>query len=101
MDEDKLKINLNIVGCALPSIVIDRQDEYFYRQAAKAIPSVLAYYKEAYKGLSEQEHYYMALVHFAANMFCQLDNNETEPLVAQMKEAVRLIEEKLDVKAAS
>lgn len=95
MDEDKLKINLNIVGCALPSIEIDRQDEYFYRQAAKAIPSILAYYKEAYKGLSEQEHYYMALVHFAANMYCQIDRNETKPFVDEMRRLTALIEDRL------
>lgn len=101
MDDDKLKITLRQLGISLPPLTIKREDEIYYRQAEKAIPRILANYKEAYTELTDEQHLYMTLVHFAANMFCQLDNNETEPLVAQVKEAVRLIEEKLDVKAAS
>lgn len=98
MDDDKLKINLDLAGCRLPSIVIRREDEYYYRQAAKAIPRILARYRETYKDLSDKEHYYMAMLHFAANMFYQMDRNDTAPFTDEMTAASDLISQRLNGK---
>ncbi len=95
MVDDKLKIRLDLTGCSLPPIEVNREDEYYYRLAAKEIPKVLARYKEVYNELTDKEHYYMALIHFAANMFCQIDRNETKPFIDEMNKASSLIEQRL------
>lgn len=93
MDKDKLRINLDISSCLLPTLEIKREDEYYYRLAAKEIPKILAKYQEKYKTLSEKEHYHMAMLHFAANMFYQMEKNDTRPYEEEIKKAIKQIED--------
>lgn len=97
MNNDKLKIRLGISTCPLPVLEIDREDEPYYRMAAEAIPKILAKYQEKYKELPRDAHYHMAMAHFAANMFYLMDRNETEPFKSSIEEAIKDIENTLEL----
>lgn len=92
MDKNKMKITLDIPNCNLPKLEIEREDEYYYRQAAKEVQRVLAIYQMRYRDFNEEVHYYMALVHFATHMYRLKGMNETKPFADEMAESIKQME---------
>ena len=61
-EEEKLHIRLHIYDTDMP-VVIDRADEFTYREAAKDINKAINAYSEIFKGKkSDKEILYMALI---------------------------------------
>ena len=66
-EKEKLHIRLHIYDTDMP-VVIDRDDEFMYREAAKDINEAVNAYSEIFKGKkSDKEILYMALIDIAYN----------------------------------
>ncbi len=79
-EKDKLHIRLHIYDTDMP-VVIDRQDEFLYREAAKDINDAVNAYSEVFKGKkSDKEILYMALIDIAYNYEVEKSRNDTTPI---------------------
>ena len=64
-EKDKLNISLFVYDTNIP-VKINREDEFFYREAAKLITSTVNKYAEVFKmKKSEKEILYMAMIEIA------------------------------------
>lgn len=79
-ENEKLHIRLHIYDTDMP-VVIDRQDEFTYREAAKDINDAINAYSQVFKGKkSDKEILYMALIDIAYNYEVEKSRNDTEPI---------------------
>lgn len=79
-EEEKLHIRLHIYDTDMP-VVIDRADEFTYREAAKDINKAINAYSEIFKGKkSDKEILYMALIDIAYNYEVEKMKNDTTPI---------------------
>ena len=77
MAEDKLHIRLHVYDMDIPAN-IRREDEFFYREAAKLISNTVNTYADIYKGRkSEKEVLYMAMIDIALRYEKEKGNNDT------------------------
>ena len=77
-ENEKLHIRLHIYDTDMP-VVIDRQDEFTYREAAKDINDAINAYSQVFKGKkSDKEILYMALIDIAYNYEVEKSRNDTE-----------------------
>lgn len=93
MDEnDKLHIRLNVYDTVL-AVNILRDDEQYYRDAAKLITGVVSSYAARYKGRkSEKEIMYMALIDIALRYERHLGTNDTSVYDDALSKLTREIE---------
>ena len=79
-EEEKLHIRLHIYDTDMP-VVIDRADEFTYREAAKDINKAINAYSEIFKGKkSDKEILYMALIDINYNYEVEKMKNDTTPI---------------------
>lgn len=79
-EEEKLHIRLHIYDTDMP-VVIDRADEFTYREAAKDINKAINAYSEIFKGKkSDKEILYMALIDITYNYEVEKMKNDTTPI---------------------
>lgn len=79
-EEEKLHIRLHIYDTDMP-VVIDRADEFTYREAAKDINKAINAYSEIFKGKkSDKEILYMALTDITYNYEVEKMKNDTTPI---------------------
>ena len=76
-EKERLNIRLHVYDTDIP-VKVDREDEYFYREAAKLISSTVNKYAEAFKTKkSEKEILYMAMIDIALHYEKEKGNNDT------------------------
>lgn len=74
---DKLKIRLHVYDTDMP-VNIRREDEFYYREAAKLISNTVNTYAELYKSRkTEKEILYMAMIDIALRLQRQKGINDT------------------------
>ncbi len=96
MAEDKLTIRLNLHDTVL-SVRIPRDDEEFYRKAAKLINEIVNSYSALFKGRkSDKEILYMALVDIALRFEKNEGRNDTKPYTQVLEKLTSEIEEVLN-----
>lgn len=94
-EKEKLHIRLHIYDTDMP-VVIDRQDEYLYREAAKDINDAVNAYSEVFKGKkSDKEILYMALIDIAYNYEVEKSRNDTTPINNTLSKITSEIEDAL------
>ncbi|MBQ7424074.1 MAG: cell division protein ZapA [Prevotella sp.] len=75
--KEKLKIRLHVYDTDMP-VNIRREDEYYYREAAKLISNTVNTYAELYKSRkTEKEILYMAMIDIALRLQRQKGVNDT------------------------
>ena len=89
--DDKLKIHLQIDRERYP-LVINREEEIYYREAAKMIDNKLNKYRRAYPEFSTVKHWAMAALELAFENMSMKDRNDTQPYVDKLKQ----LEEDID-----
>lgn len=95
-ENDKLHIRLHIYDTDMP-VVIDRSDEFYYREAARDINDAINAYSEVFKGKkSDKEILYMALIDIAYNYEMEKSKNDTKPVCNVLSGITKEIEEILD-----
>lgn len=78
-ENDKLHIRLHVYDTDIP-VKILREDELFYREAAKLINSTVNTYAEIFKGRkSDKEILYMAMIDIALRFEKNKTRNDIEP----------------------
>lgn len=94
-EKDKLHIRLHVYDTEIP-VNIKREDEFFYRQAAKLISSTVNTYSDIFKNRkSEKEILYFAMVDIALRYEKNKDNNDTGVYDDILKKLTQEIEEAL------
>mgnify|MGYP000018983683 CR=1 FL=1 len=94
-ENEKLHIRLHIYDTDMP-VVIDRQEEFLYREAAKDINEAVNAYSEVFKGKkSEKEILYMALIDIAYNYETEKSRNDTAPISKTLSQITAEIEDVL------
>ena len=95
-ENEKLHIRLHIYDTDMP-VVIDRDDEFMYREAAKDINEAVNAYSEIFKGKkSDKEILYMALIDIAYNYEVEKSKNDTTPVTDILSKITNEIEETLN-----
>jgi cell division protein ZapA len=76
-EKERLNIRLHVYDTDIP-VKVDREDEYFYREAAKLISSTVNKYAEVFKTKkSEKEILYMAMIDIALRYEKEKGHNDT------------------------
>ena len=76
-EKERLNIRLHVYDTDIP-VKVDREDEYFYREAATLISSTVNKYAEVLKPKkSEKEILYMAMIDIALHYEKEKGNNDT------------------------
>ncbi len=77
LEKERLNIRLHVYDTDIP-VKVDREDEYFYREAAKLISSTVNKYAEVFKTKkSEKEILYMAMIDIALRYEKEKGHNDT------------------------
>ena len=95
-DKSKLQIRLHVYDTDL-SVSIPRQDEEYYRSAAKLITDTVNTYAKVYKGRkSDKDVLYMTLIDIALRYEKESARNDTAPfsdilakLTSEIEEAMK------------
>lgn len=99
MSEDKLHIRLHMYDTEL-SVNVPREDEIYYRDAAKAVTEAVNTYASIYRGRkSDKEILYMSMLDIALRYKQQETNNDTGPFNDILGKLTEEIEEALADKA--
>ena len=78
-DNNKVHIRLHVYDMELPVTII-RDEEEFYRNAAKLITETVNNYAQVFRGRkSDKELLYMALIDIALRYVKDKDRNDTSP----------------------
>lgn len=94
-ENDKLHIRLHVYDTDIP-VKIQREDEYYYREAAKLINNTVNAYAEVFKGRkSDKEILYMALIDIALKFEQDKARNDVEPYNDILTKVTAEIEEAL------
>lgn len=94
-EDNKLTIRLNLHDTVL-SVRIPRDDEEYYRKAAKLINEIVNSYSALFKGRkSDKEILYMALVDIALRFEKNEGRNDTKPYTQVLEKLTSEIEEVL------
>ncbi len=89
--DDKLKIHLMVDNDRYP-LTIKRDEEIYYRDAAKQIDNKLNKYRRLYPNFSTVKHWAMAALELAYENVVLKDRNDTGPYMEKLKQ----LEEDLD-----
>ncbi len=92
MTDDKLGIQL-LLGNRTHSITVKREEEEYFRAAAKMINDKLNRYRKAYPNKDNEEYMSVVLLDIAVSLVKNKGNNDTRPYVEALE---KLGEEVLD-----
>lgn len=92
--DDKLKIHLLIDNERYP-LTIKRDEEFFYREAARQIDNKLNKYRSYYPDFSPARHWAMAALELAFENISMKDRNNTAPYQEKLKELTKEIEKQI------
>ncbi|MCQ2051761.1 MAG: cell division protein ZapA [Bacteroidaceae bacterium] len=88
---DKITIKL-VIGENKYPLVIERQDEPLFREAAKKVNDILGRYTQKYPGKNSSEYFAMAALHIGFLNLIMEQNNDTEPYQEMMKRVSSTLE---------
>lgn len=95
MADDKLHIKLHVYDTDI-SVNIKRDDEEYYRRAAKLITETVNTYSDVFKGRKTKEDIlYMSLIDIALRHEKQISRNDTAPFSNILDKLTKEIEEML------
>lgn len=95
MADDKLHIKLHVYDTDI-SVNVVREDEEYYRRAAKLITETINTYSSVFKGRkTEKDILYMSLIDIALRHEKQSERNDTTPFSNILEKLTREIEEAL------
>ena len=89
--DDKLKIHLQIDRERYP-LVISREEEIFYREAAKMIDNKLNKYRSLYPNLGTMKHWTMVTLELAYENAKIKDSVDTSPYTEKIKQLEDLLD---------
>lgn len=92
MDDNMLKINLLIDNDNYP-MKIRRNDEIFYREAAKQINYKLNRYRALYPQMNDKRHWAMAALELAFESASLKKSTDVKPYQEKLEELTNLIGE--------
>ena len=92
--DDSLRIHLLIDNKRYP-LHIKRDEELFYRNAAKQIDNKLNKYRSYYPDFSPARHWAMAALELAFENISMKDRNNTAPYQEKLKELTKEIEKQI------
>lgn len=90
--DDKLKINLQIDRERYP-LVIKREEEIFYREAARTIDNKLNKYRNLYPDFGTAKHMTMVALELAYENSKNKEAQDTVPYMEKLKEFSDLLDE--------
>ena len=88
MDDQMMGINL-LIGNKRYSLNIRREDEIFYRDAAKMINNTLNKYRNKWPDLSANDYWAMVALEIAFNLRTNEDRNDTKPYLEKLDELTK------------
>ncbi|MCE2615735.1 MAG: cell division protein ZapA [Phocaeicola sp.] len=91
MDDNMLKINLLIDNDNYP-MRIRRNDEIFYREAAKQINYKLNRYRTLYPQMNDKRHWAMAALELAFESASLKSSTDVKPYEEKLEELTNLID---------
>ena len=95
-NRDRLRIRLHVYDTEL-NIMVPRDEEGDYRNAAKLITDTVNTYSSLFKGKrTEKDILYMALIHIALQYEKESNRNDTAPYSDILKKLTSEIEETLN-----
>jgi len=95
-ENDKLHIRLHVYDTDIP-VKIEREDEYYYREAAKLINSTVNAYAEVFRGRkSDKEILYMALIDIALKFEKKKTQDDVAPYNDILNKVTAEIEDALN-----
>lgn len=95
-EKTKLHIRLHVYDTDIP-VNVNREDEYYYREAAKLITSTVNTYSEVYKGRkADKEIMYMAMIDIALRYQKEIGRNDTSEYDNILAKLTGEIEEALE-----
>jgi len=95
--DDKMKIQLLVDNERYP-LVINRKDEYLWRDAAKQINNRLKEIRVKWPQKSSHEHWVMTAITLAYENISMKDRNDTAPYLEKLQELTREIEQHISNK---
>lgn len=91
MDDNKMKINLLIDGEKYPMNILREQEEY-YREAARRINYKLNRYRSIYPKMDSSKHWAMTALELAFEVVQLQDSTDVDPYKEKLKELTDLVE---------
>ncbi|MBO5001579.1 MAG: cell division protein ZapA [Prevotella sp.] len=96
-EKSKLHIRLHVYDTDIP-VNVNRDEEFFYREAAKLINATVNTYANVYKGKkSDKEILYMAMIDIALRFEKEKTHNDTSPYDDILGKLTSEIEDALNV----
>lgn len=90
--DDKLKINLLVDNERYP-LTIKRDEEIFYREAARQIDNKLNKYRRLYPNFNSVKHWTMAALELAYENAKMKDMNDTQPYHEKLESLMKDLDE--------
>ena len=96
MNDDKkmLNIQLRVADMYLP-MTIRREEEEYYREAAKRIDNLLNLYRDSFKEQNTEKYMSMVALHLSLTAVRLERRNDTQPFKDKIEELTRTLEDYL------
>ena len=96
MNDDKkmLNIQLRVADMYLP-MTIRREEEEYYREAAKRIDNLLNLYRDSFKEQNTEKYMTMVALHLSVTAVRLERRNDTQPFKDKNEELTRTLEDYL------
>ena len=92
MTDDQMKIHLLIDNERYP-LIIKREEEHLYRDAAKQIDYKLNKYRNKFPSLNTEKYWVMTALELAFENMSMKDRNDTQPYLEKLKQLEEDIDE--------
>ncbi len=93
-DKDLLNIQLRVADILLP-LTVKRDEEEFYREAAKRIDSLLNRYRGIFPEQNREKYLIMVALHLSVICVKLEHKNDTLPFTTKIEELTQMLEEYL------
>ena len=93
-DKKMLNIQLRVADMYLP-MTIRREEEEYYREAAKRIDNLLNLYRDSFKEQNTEKYMTMVALHLSVTAVRLERRNDTQPFKDKIEELTRTLEDYL------
>lgn len=93
-DKNMLNIQLRVADMHLP-MTIQREEEVYYREAAKRIDNLLNLYRKNFKEQSTEKYMTMVALHLSVIAVKLERKNDTQPFKDKIEELTKTLEDYL------
>lgn len=91
---EKFTIQL-LIGSQIHHLVVNRNDEKIFRDAATYINEKFNQYRQRYQNQSNDKHTALTLIDMAVQILQNKENNDTQPFLQSMEQLTTELEETL------